>query len=212
MSDDDADASCGGVSTPLSSSKVHENLRVGTERRVSERFSLEPPPPLPDLPDDVDANNFLDDLNNDLHEFSNLSDDMPVGHEHHTHGKFIFSHCDMSETLIGRKCHCPFWCCTYKNDINLCCSSSLGHYPVTLSTFSFQSTNPPTAPPSALRQWSPSYEPAPFSDIGYGANVSSTRQQRVDGTRRTQSTFPATAAAATTATTVGLERCWRRIL
>lgn len=27
---------------------------------------LEPPPPLPDLPDDIDANNFLDDLSNDL--------------------------------------------------------------------------------------------------------------------------------------------------
>lgn len=43
-----------------------------------ERRTLEPPPPLPELPEDVDANNFLDDLSNDLNssEFTaNLSDD-----------------------------------------------------------------------------------------------------------------------------------------
>lgn len=43
---------------------------------VSGQFSLEPPPPLPDLPDDVDANNLLDDLSSDLHEFSNLSEEL----------------------------------------------------------------------------------------------------------------------------------------
>lgn len=55
-----------------------QNLKVVVDNNGGEKesFSLEPPPPLPDLPDDVDANNFLDDLNNDLNEFSNLSDDV----------------------------------------------------------------------------------------------------------------------------------------
>nr|CAI5831433.1 unnamed protein product [Callosobruchus analis] len=56
----------------------NENLKVvldpaSTESPPQQNMLLEPPPPLPDLPDDVDANNFLDDLSNDLHEFENLS-------------------------------------------------------------------------------------------------------------------------------------------
>lgn len=39
---------------------------------------LEPPPPLPDLLDDVDANQFLDEISNDLNEFSNLSSELNV--------------------------------------------------------------------------------------------------------------------------------------
>lgn len=42
---------------------------------------LEPPPPLPDLPEDVDANNFLDDLSNDLNSAdftANLADEPPI--------------------------------------------------------------------------------------------------------------------------------------
>ncbi|XP_050299638.1 uncharacterized protein LOC126738378 isoform X2 [Anthonomus grandis grandis] len=38
-------------------------------------YSLEPPPPLPDLLDDVDANQFLDEISHDLNEFSNLSEE-----------------------------------------------------------------------------------------------------------------------------------------
>ncbi|XP_066142988.1 uncharacterized protein [Euwallacea fornicatus] len=37
--------------------------------------ALEPPPPLPDLLDDVDANQFLDEISTDFNEFSNLSAD-----------------------------------------------------------------------------------------------------------------------------------------
>ncbi|KAJ8975873.1 hypothetical protein NQ317_015206 [Molorchus minor] len=55
----------------------NNNLKIIVDNsREEQQFSLEPPPPLPDLPDDVDANNFLDDLSNDLHEFSNLSDEL----------------------------------------------------------------------------------------------------------------------------------------
>lgn len=57
----------------------HDNLKLivdGSKDDGGEQFSLEPPPPLPDLPDDVDANNLLDDLSSDLHEFSNLSDEL----------------------------------------------------------------------------------------------------------------------------------------
>lgn len=58
----------------------NDNLKVIVDSSNDEQqFSLEPPPPLPDLPDDVDANNFLDDLANDLHEFSNLSDELNCG-------------------------------------------------------------------------------------------------------------------------------------
>lgn len=42
---------------------------------------LEPPPPLPDLPEDIDANNFLDDLSNDLNSAdftANLADEPPI--------------------------------------------------------------------------------------------------------------------------------------
>ncbi|XP_019755927.1 uncharacterized protein LOC109534634 isoform X1 [Dendroctonus ponderosae] len=41
-------------------------------------MSLEPPPPLPDLLDDVDANQFLDDIAGDLNDFSNLSAELDV--------------------------------------------------------------------------------------------------------------------------------------
>ncbi|XP_074036944.1 uncharacterized protein isoform X2 [Leptinotarsa decemlineata] len=51
------------------------NLKIIVDASIDQSYSLEPPPPLPNLPDDEDANNFLDDLSNDLHEFSNLSDD-----------------------------------------------------------------------------------------------------------------------------------------
>lgn len=54
----------------------HENLKLIVDGSKDAQFSLEPPPPLPDLPDDVDANNLLDDLSSDLHEFSNLSDEL----------------------------------------------------------------------------------------------------------------------------------------
>lgn len=56
----------------------HDNLKliVDGSKEDDQQFSLEPPPPLPDLPDDVDANNLLDDLSTDLHEFSNLSDEL----------------------------------------------------------------------------------------------------------------------------------------
>lgn len=57
----------------------HDNLKLivdGSKEEGGQQFSLEPPPPLPDLPDDVDANNLLDDLSTDLHEFSNLSDEL----------------------------------------------------------------------------------------------------------------------------------------
>nr|CAH7737708.1 unnamed protein product [Callosobruchus chinensis] len=61
-------------------SSKNENLKVIVDLTIEEspppqNMLLEPPPPLPDLPDDVDANNFLDDLSNDLHEFENLSAD-----------------------------------------------------------------------------------------------------------------------------------------
>lgn len=62
LSDDDFEGGRVNVS--------HENLKLIVDG------SLEPPPPLPDLPDDVDANNLLDDLTSDLHEFSNLSDEL----------------------------------------------------------------------------------------------------------------------------------------
>lgn len=55
----------------------HENLKLIVDGSKEDApYSLEPPPPLPDLPDDVDANNLLDDLTSDLHEFSNLSDEL----------------------------------------------------------------------------------------------------------------------------------------
>lgn len=55
----------------------HDNLKLIVDGSKEDgQFSLEPPPPLPDLPDDVDANNLLDDLSSDLHEFSNLSDEL----------------------------------------------------------------------------------------------------------------------------------------
>lgn len=70
LSDDD-------IENKLHQSKQNDNLKVIVDNSVEEpQFSLEPPPPLPDLPDDVDANNFLDDLSNELHEFSNLSDEL----------------------------------------------------------------------------------------------------------------------------------------
>ncbi|CAH1979687.1 unnamed protein product [Acanthoscelides obtectus] len=75
LSDEDAvqhtSANCG----------KNENLKVIVDPSNSDspqnqqNMLLEPPPPLPDLPDDVDANNFLDDLSNDLHEFESLSAD-----------------------------------------------------------------------------------------------------------------------------------------
>jgi hypothetical protein len=55
-----------------------ENLKVVVDNCAGGNVSsLKPPPPLPDLPDDVDANSFLDDLDNDLNsnEFTaNLQD------------------------------------------------------------------------------------------------------------------------------------------
>lgn len=41
-------------------------------------MSLEPPPPLPDLLDDVDANQFLDDISGDLNDFNNLAAELDV--------------------------------------------------------------------------------------------------------------------------------------
>ncbi|CAG9820424.1 unnamed protein product [Phaedon cochleariae] len=66
--------------------KSNENLKVLLDGPavlqpppLAAPFSgLEPPPPLPDLPDDEDANTFLDDLVDDLHEFAAL-DDLPTG-------------------------------------------------------------------------------------------------------------------------------------
>lgn len=49
---------------------INENIKVlvdATKDEQQEQHSdLMPPPPFPDLSDDVDANNLLDDLNNDL--------------------------------------------------------------------------------------------------------------------------------------------------
>lgn len=45
-------------------------------RKGDSNFSLEPPPPFPDLLDDMDANEFLDDISSDLNEFSNLANDV----------------------------------------------------------------------------------------------------------------------------------------
>ncbi|KAJ8925437.1 hypothetical protein NQ315_009270 [Exocentrus adspersus] len=73
----DMDLSDDDVENKLQQAKQNDNLKVIVDNSVEEpQFSLEPPPPLPDLPDDVDANNFLDDLSNELHEFSNLSDEL----------------------------------------------------------------------------------------------------------------------------------------
>lgn len=55
-----------------------DNLKIlNNADGISNNSSLIPPPPLPDLPDDVDANTFLDDLDNELNsnEFTaNLQD------------------------------------------------------------------------------------------------------------------------------------------
>ncbi|XP_023311502.1 histone-lysine N-methyltransferase 2D [Anoplophora glabripennis] len=73
----DMDLSDDDIENKLHQTKQNDNLKVIVDNSVEElQFSLEPPPPLPDLPDDVDANNFLDDLSNELHEFSNLSDEL----------------------------------------------------------------------------------------------------------------------------------------
>lgn len=73
----DMDLSDDDIESKLQHTKQNDNLKVIVDNSVEEQqFSLEPPPPLPDLPDDVDANNFLDDLSNELHEFSNLSDEL----------------------------------------------------------------------------------------------------------------------------------------
>lgn len=73
----DMDLSDDDIENKLQQTKQNDNLKVIVDNSVEEQqFSLEPPPPLPDLPDDVDANNFLDDLSNELHEFSNLSDEL----------------------------------------------------------------------------------------------------------------------------------------
>lgn len=52
---------------------LSDDLEVSAKPEGNGHASLEPPPPLPDLLDDVDANQFLDDISNDLNEFSNLS-------------------------------------------------------------------------------------------------------------------------------------------
>lgn len=45
---------------------VSENIKVLVDPTKNSDLMPPPPPPFPDLPDDVDANNLLDDLNNDL--------------------------------------------------------------------------------------------------------------------------------------------------
>lgn len=45
---------------------VNENIKVLVDATHEEQSDLMPPPPFPDLSDDTDANNLLDDLNNDL--------------------------------------------------------------------------------------------------------------------------------------------------
>ncbi|XP_057656389.1 regulation of nuclear pre-mRNA domain-containing protein 2 [Diorhabda carinulata] len=53
----------------------HDNLKVIIDGTKSDdqSFLLEPPPPLPELLDDVDTNNFLDDLNTDVSgDFGNM--------------------------------------------------------------------------------------------------------------------------------------------
>lgn len=60
------------IDMDLSDDDVHqavsENIKVLVDptRDDKKTQGLMPPPPFPDLPDDVDANNLLDDLNNDL--------------------------------------------------------------------------------------------------------------------------------------------------
>lgn len=59
----------------LAQEPMPDNLKVIVD---PDKKALEPPPPFLELPDDLDANSFLDDLNNDLNssEFTaNLSDD-----------------------------------------------------------------------------------------------------------------------------------------
>lgn len=50
-------------------------------REGDSNFSLEPPPPFPDLLDDMDANEFLDDISSDLNEFSNLASEVSQENE-----------------------------------------------------------------------------------------------------------------------------------
>lgn len=48
---------------------LNENIKVLVDpmkENAEERADLMPPPPFPELPDDVDANNLLEDLNSDL--------------------------------------------------------------------------------------------------------------------------------------------------
>ncbi|CAH1114005.1 unnamed protein product [Psylliodes chrysocephalus] len=59
----------------------HDNLRViidGNRNEDQSQFMLEPPPPLPELPEDADANNFLDDLSNELNDFDKDDDNTPL--------------------------------------------------------------------------------------------------------------------------------------
>ncbi|KAL1512929.1 hypothetical protein ABEB36_002429 [Hypothenemus hampei] len=67
----------GDVDMDLSDDLETPNLLSG-----GKHLSLEPPPPLPELLDDVDANQFLDEINNDLNEFTNLSGDLNVPNDH----------------------------------------------------------------------------------------------------------------------------------
>lgn len=61
----------------------NDNLTIITNpnETINESIVLEPPPPLPDLPDDADANNFLDDLDKDLNSNEFLEQEEHEGSE-----------------------------------------------------------------------------------------------------------------------------------